>query len=324
MKRGGLAPMTVKKQINTGFIPLFSCLLLFLTGFSFAQENRHVSYNARFQNGNRLYQEARWQDAAAEFRSAQEIAENPHDTSEALYWVIMAELAAADYGSALRDMNTLERITAGTGRGFDIVYHRARAYYYLGYYEESIVQFKRYCDGIKVTDHESSDRKAAAFFWMGECLYSMGQLEDAEKFYTWVIVQYPFSPKIEISSFRMDLIKQKKIEAELLTLLKWSHEESLKTSEDYQRKIKTYENTLNAYQKRVIELSQDSRLSDLENENADYKKKLAEAEEKIKLQESDLTVQEKQIVENNNREKARLLRNEVQWELDNLESGGDR
>jgi len=84
----------------------------------------------------------------------------------------------------------------------------------------------------------------------------MGQFDEAEKFYLWVISRYPESPKIEVSSYRIDLIKQKKIEIELLTLLRWSHEESLRNSEEYQRRIRTYEHTLNSYQRRIAELTQ--------------------------------------------------------------------
>jgi tetratricopeptide (TPR) repeat protein len=225
----------------------------------------------------------------------------------------MAELAAADYRSALRDMDELEK--AGTSRSADIVYHRARAYYYLGYYEDSIAQFKRYNDSIRAADRESTDRKAAAYFWMGECLYSMGQLEEAEKFYSWVLAKYPASPKVEISSYRMDLIKRKKIETELLSLLKWSHEESLRTSEENQLKIKTYENTLNAYQKRVTDLSQGSRVIDLEESNAEYQRKLSEAERRISLLEGELAQNN-----NSNLERAKQLRNEAHWELQALEN----
>ena len=91
---------------------------------------------------------------------------------------------------------------------------------------------------------------------MAECLFAMGQFEDAERFYSWVLASYPESPKREVSSYRIDLIKQKKIESELLALLQWSHEESLRTSEDYQRRMRTYEFTINSYQRRIAELTQ--------------------------------------------------------------------
>jgi hypothetical protein len=52
----------------------------------------------------------------------------------------------------------------------------------------------------------------------------------------------------------LNLIKKKKIEAELLALLKWSHEESLKSMGEYQEREKNYELAVSSYQKRLSEL----------------------------------------------------------------------
>jgi len=221
-----------------------------------AQNNGNSQFLAKFREGSRSYGEMRMYEAAAHFRNAQEISKNANDWAQATYWVILTEMALGDYGSALRDMDELDRIAPKSNFARDMSYHRARAYYNQGYFEDALFYFKRYNDSIFSDDKEAADRKAAAFFWMGECLYSMGQFNDAEKFYAWVIAKYPNSPKVEASGYRIDLIKQKKIEAELLSLLRWSHEESLKNSEEYQRRIRTYENTLNAYQRRIAELTQ--------------------------------------------------------------------
>ena len=212
-------------------------------------------YSRRFQNGSELYNIARWQEAAVEFRRAQEIATNVNDWAAAIYWVILSELAYSDYGSALRDMNELERIAPGTTYSRDMVYHRARVYYNQGFFEEALILFNRYIESVNDEDQVSAERRAAAFFWMGECLFSMRQFDEAEKFYSWVIARYPYSPKVEASAYRIDLIKHKKIEAQLLALLQLSHEEALRTSEDYQRTIRTYEYTLNLYQRRLAELT---------------------------------------------------------------------
>jgi tetratricopeptide (TPR) repeat protein len=220
-----------------------------------AQSNGNSQYLLKFQEGSRSYNQMQMLEAAAHFRNAQEISKSANDWAQATYWVILAELALGDYGSAIRDMDDLDRIAPKSSFARDMVYHRARAYYNQGYFEDALLCFKRYNDSITAVDGEAADRKAAAFFWMGECLYSMGQFGEAEKFYSWVIAKYPGSPKVEVSGYRIDLIKQKKIEAELLSLLRWSHEESLRNSEENQRKIRTYENTLNAYQKRIAELS---------------------------------------------------------------------
>jgi len=72
------------------------------------------------------------------------------------------------------------------------------------------------------------------------------------------------------------------VETELLSLLKWSHEESLKTMEEYQRRERSYDQALIAYQKRIADMLKNTRLADLENANAEYQKQLASAQERIK------------------------------------------
>jgi TolA-binding protein len=228
--------MTSKRLVIPCYRLLLLAILFSPAGILFT-EGSPPQYARSFKNGTALFQESRWMEAAAQFRHAQEITRNANDWAEALYWTIMSELAAADYGSALRDMDELEKTANKHGRSSDIVYHRARAYYYLGYYEDALVMFNRYCGASDDDDL----RKASAFFWMGECLYSLGQFDKAEQFFNWIIERYPASPKCELSFYRIDLIKQKKIETELLTLLKWTHEEALRNSEDYQRKIATAE-----------------------------------------------------------------------------------
>jgi len=237
---------------------ILSVLLLFLllpAGFLTAQESAQSQYARRFQNGAQLYALSHWQEAAMEFRRSQELAQNANDWSQALYWVILSELAYSDYGSALRDMDELEKRAPNTTYTRDMLYHRARVYYIQGYYEDALVLFNRYNASTTDTDKVAADRRAASFFWMGECLYSMVQFDEAEKFFSWVLARYPQSPKVEAAAYRIDMIKQKKIETELLALLQLSHEESLRTSEDYQRTIRTYEHTLNIYQRRIAELT---------------------------------------------------------------------
>ena len=252
---------------------IFLGLLLFPAVFLSAQESQYLR---RFQNGAQLYQLSRWQEAAIEFRRAQESAQNMNDWSQSLYWVILSELAFSDYGSALRDMDELEKRAPSSPYTRDMVYHRARVYFIQRYYEEALVLFNKYTGSVTDSDRITADRRAAAFFWMGECLYTMVQFDEAEKFYSWVIARYPQSPKVEASAYRIDLIKQKKIESELLSLLQLSHEESLKTSEDYQRTIRTYEHTLNTYQRRIAELATPGVNQNIPNDNINQNKRIEE------------------------------------------------
>ena len=308
-----------------------------LCPFAEAQED---IFARRFQNGAGLYQHSRWQEAAIEFRRAQEGARTMNDWSAALYWVILSELANSDYGSALRDMSELEKHAPDSPYTRDMLYHRARIYFLQGYFEEALVLFNRYNNSTADDSRTSADRRAASFFWMGECLYTMSQFEEAQKFYAWVIARYPQSPKIEASSYRLELIKQKKIESELLALLQLSHEEALRTSEDYQRTIRTYEHSLNILQRRLTEMTNPSANNNYpQNENIRNEIRVQPEENLIQRENVPVRIAPEIKVEEDNilpdvtqidqfhrsyedlRERARRLENDV---LQILRDGGPR
>jgi tetratricopeptide (TPR) repeat protein len=185
-------------------------------------------------------------------------------------------------------MEALERIATG-GRIGELPYHKGRVLYYLGRYDEAIVLLKSYADGVG-EGHDS--RKSASLYWIGECLFSLGQLDKAGEVFTIITEEYPQSVKFEAASYRLALIKQKKIEAELLALLTWSHEESLKTTEEYQRRERTYDQALIAYQKRIAELLRSGRSSDPGLSEPD---RLREAEEQIRVLQEDLNAAREQV-----------------------------
>lgn len=260
-------------------ITLSLCLLLAAApAFSqfYYSDGGGAQFAQKLQRGVSLYRESRWREAISELRAAQVEAGNQRQNSEALYWIALAELAAADYESALRDMDALER--AGGDRTLDISYHRGRAYYYLGFYEEAVALLYDYAARAGAGERA---RVSAAYYWIGECLLSLGQLERAKDFFAAITEQYPESAKYEAASYRIALINQKKVEAELLEMIKWSHEESLKTIEENTRREKSFDQAMNAYQKQIAEYQRDSRLADLENTNLEYQRQLNLANERI-------------------------------------------
>jgi tetratricopeptide (TPR) repeat protein len=264
-------------------VALLSFCLLFAAETAFSQSLADSGnavalsqYAQRLQHGVGLYRESRFREAIGELRLAQVQAANANQNSEALYWLALAELSAADYESALMDMDALER--SGGSRMLDISYHRGRAYYYLGYYDEAIALLYEYATNA---GKDEKARISAAYYWIGECLLALGQLDRAKDFFTFITEQYPDSVKYEAASYRLALINQKKVEAELLALIKWSHEESLKTIEEYQYRERTYDQALNTYQKQIEEQQRYSQQSELENDNAEYRRQLNEANERI-------------------------------------------
>ena len=171
-------------------------------------------------------------------------------------------------------------------------YHRGRALYYLERYDEAIVLLNAYAGSISkpgfLPEPAESSRRAAALYWTGECLFAMGQLDRASDFFRLIIEDYSGSPKYEASIYRLAIIDQKKVETELLGLLKWSHEEFLRNMEEYHRRESSYDQALSTYQKRIADMLKDTRLSDLESENDLYREQLESAEERIRFLENAL------------------------------------
>jgi TolA-binding protein len=240
---------------------------------------------AGLQRGIQLYGEGKWQEAVIELRRVQGAAGNREQEAEALYWISLAELSAGAWEASLADMEALELIAGSGGRGGDLPYYKGRVLYYLGRYDEAIVLLKSYADGV---GEGSDSRKSASLYWIGECLFSLGQLDRAEEVFTLITEEYPRSVKFEAANYRLALIKQKKIEVELLALLTLSHEESVKTMEEYKRRERTYDLALVAYQKRIAELLGSGQPSDTGPGEPEYRDRLQEAEEQIRTLREDL------------------------------------
>lgn len=238
-------------------------LLITLSIFSLSAQTAQPS----LEKGKNLYAGAMWNEAVIELRRF--LGRQPlyEDKTEALYWLALSELAVGDYDSTLEDLEILLKLRPENERTHDAIYQKGRVLYHLGKYDEALVVLKAYID--TTADHL---KVSMAMYWMAESLFAMGNLTDAHNLFVMIVEKYPNSAKYEAAAYRIALIEQKKIETELLALLKWSHEESLKTLEEYQRRERSYEQAIIAYQKRIADMLKDTRLAELEAEN----KRLAE------------------------------------------------
>ena len=91
----------------------------------------------------------------------------------------------------------------------------------------------------------------------------VGRLKDARTIFSRVIIDYPSSAKVEPSRYKIALIDQASTQDELLKLLKISHEELLKLSEESEKNKKIYEQTVAAYQKQSSDTGGDMRIAEL-------------------------------------------------------------
>lgn len=228
-------------------------------------------------SGLEAYARSDWSSAILSFRKA---ISSDTTLTEAWYWLILSEISAGQYDTALIDSERFIEGFPKDQRVSDILYQKGRVYHIIGKYDESIQVLYQFLTGWP--DHPMV---SSAFYWIGESLNSVGRFEEASSIFNIVIERYPDSIKREASTYRIALIEQGKQEEELLKLLKMSHEESLKIIEEYQRREKTYEQAINAYQKRISDMMKDTRLGELEKQLGEEKVKNTSLLDRISLLE---------------------------------------
>jgi tetratricopeptide (TPR) repeat protein len=278
------------KKLAVLFLVLYPGVL----GSVFSQSPGNVSVStaslSRLQAGIFYYGEGKWEEAVRELSHINK-SETKTLRGEALFWSAQARLSWGDYEGAILDMEALEALDPVNNRIKELGYHKGRALYYLGFYDEAIVLLMNYANSFipdNLLSPQDLSKKAAAFFWTGECLYALGHFDRAEGIFSNIISNYPQSIKYEAATYRIALINQKRIEAELLALLNWNHQESLRIMEEYQQRERVYDQAILSYQRRIAEMMSDTRLADLEASNTQHQRELAYAESRIRELEARL------------------------------------
>lgn len=251
-------------------------LLLFAALTLYAQDPLMAGLDA--------YAKSDWSTATLSFRRA---VTAPGAGSEPWYWLIMSELASGDYKASLSDIERFNHSFPDDARIPDITYQEGRVQYLLGYHEASIQTLYRFVS--RWPDH---DMIPSAYYWVGENLFSVGRFDEARSIFSLVLNTWPQAIKRDAASYRIALIKQTTKEEELLKLLKMSHEESLRIIEDYQRRERTYEQAITAYQKRISDMIKNTRMGELEGTLDDEKTRNAQLMDTIselELRNAELT-----------------------------------
>ena len=205
--------------------------------------------------------------------------------ADAYFWIGKSYLALEQYDDSIRNFDTyLERFPRHLFVE-EARYQRGRLLYLQGNPETSIVSLAQF-----VQDFPSSDFAASAYFWIGEALFLVGELDTSREMFATIVDRFPRSAKVEAARYRTSVIDLRQRETELLRLLKWSHEESLRLSEDFQRREADLEQAIASFQRRVVELeggddstatlaARDARIQELEQELADVRTSLAGAQQ---------------------------------------------
>jgi len=221
------------------------CLFLAAT-LSFSQSGSRM---AELQEGLENYQKGFYQQAIMNFRNI--ILDPALETShgDAFFWLAKTYLILEQLDDASRSLETF------------LVNYPEHPYYSEAYYLKGRLLFKQeeLQSAIQVfqgfiDQYPDSELVANAYFWVGEALFRLGNFDSARTMLEVLIREFPYSVKVEAAKYRISLVKLKKRENELLSLLKMSHEELLKTLEEFQKKERTYEQAIAAYQKKIAAL----------------------------------------------------------------------
>jgi tetratricopeptide (TPR) repeat protein len=275
----------------------FLFLMVFAAGAG-PQNGAAQAHRSRLEQGVRLYRSGYWADAALELRRSRMEAANPGQLAESLYWLSLVEFSLGEYEAALRDLEELQRIAPAGLRIDNVLYYKARSLYYLNRHEEAFAVFRLYADLLersKANSPQALSQKAAVAYWIGECLYSLGQQDQAAEFFAGVVGAKPRIAYYEAASYRLAMIRQNKLHTEILGMLDWSYSEYLRLTKEYQEREAAYNETIAAYQKQAAGFSVDAaHTAELEAGLAEHRRRLSAAEERIRLLELNLEAEKTQ------------------------------
>jgi len=128
----------------------------------------------------------------------------------------------------------------------EAVYQKGRLLFLQQEYENAIQVLQGF-----ITDYPKSPFVSSAWFWAAESLYGLGRWDDAQALYQKILTDYPTSVKVEAAQYKISLIQLRRKEVEMSKLLTWSHEELLRSVEEYQNREKAYVQAIETYQKRL-------------------------------------------------------------------------
>lgn len=212
--------------------------------------------------------------------------------AEGAYWSAMAQLAMGNARAAERAIDLFLANFPSHPRVAELSYQRGRVAYLLADYERAVLALNAYASA-----NPDGEYAGAALFWAAESLYALGRLPEADKLYRGMLERFPDHVKAEAARYRVALVQFKYREDELLTLLKWSHEESLRVVEEFQRRERAYEQALAVYQRRYGEvktgtvqaqLSLEEELAGLKRSMDDLATQLRSRDERIRGLEAEL------------------------------------
>ncbi len=192
------------------------------------------SYTSDQQQGFDAYRKNDWTSAMFFLRKAGS-STTGYD-SETLYMLVMSEMYAGEYKSALSDANLFLQKFASSRYAPYMHFQKGRALHFLGNNEDAVLVLSDFCH-----QNPKNELYASALYWIAECFYNEYNFDYARSLYERVVQDFPTDAKATDSRYRIEMIAQREREEKLVYLLKVTGEEKLAAREDYERQIKLYQ-----------------------------------------------------------------------------------
>ncbi len=162
------------------------------------------------------------------------------------FWIAKTYMALGSLDQAEKNLEFYLATYPDAVDHAEALYQKGRLLFMQEEFEAAIQELQSF-----ISANPKSPFAGNAYFWVGESLYNLGRLDEAMAVYEKIVRDYPTSFKVETAQYRLSLINLMKREEELTKLLKWSHEDFLKSTEEYQRREKTYEEAIADLQKKL-------------------------------------------------------------------------
>ncbi|MCK4798431.1 MAG: tetratricopeptide repeat protein [Spirochaetes bacterium] len=266
---------------------IFIVLIFISTGiFTILYSSNLKNWNEEKAKAEKLYNSGKYDEAIILFREIILSSRNEKLKIESYFWLAKAYIGINKLKQAEVNLENYLKKYKTTGLNYpEAVYQKGRLLFLQEQYQASIEQLNSFTE--KYPKHKLISN---AYYWIGECLYALGQFDDSAYFFNIVISKYLGSIKKEASTYKLRLIEHKKSELALQNLLKWSQEQYLSALNQFRIKEKTLQQALEKYKK-----SMDKGLSSIESEKY---KKLESENQKLMEKINNLETQIKELKDN--------------------------
>jgi tetratricopeptide (TPR) repeat protein len=258
---------------------LFLLFLFIIISLSFGSDKK--DWIAEEQKARTLFDQNKFDESIILFREIILSSNMPNLQREAYFWIAKAYMNSDKLSQAETNIEYYLSNYKDDALNYpEAVYQKGRLLFLQEQYQPAVEMLNTF---IKTYgDHELVSN---AYYWIGECLYALGQFDDSAMMFKIVLENYPNAIKSEACIYKLRLIEHKKSELALQNLLKWSQEQFISSLNQFKIKEKTLQQAIDEYEKKQGIVINQNEYNDLKKsmaENEELKRQLTELETRLK------------------------------------------